>query len=73
MSGERIVELDVAGVARPDMSTVDHLCRVAYHARRLGVELRLRGVSSELHELLDLAGVCDVCGCPAVVPPDERG
>lgn len=63
MSAEPIDELDVAGVTRPDMSTVHHLCRVAYHARRLGVRLRLRGVSPELHELLDLAGVCDVCGC----------
>jgi anti-anti-sigma regulatory factor len=59
-------------VARPDLSTVDHLCRIAFHARRLGVRLRLRGVSPELHELLDLAGVCDVCGCPDL-PRVARG
>jgi anti-anti-sigma regulatory factor len=72
VSIERVVDLDVGGVARPDLSTVDHLCRIAFHARRLGVRLRLRGVSPELHELLDLAGVCDVCGCPDL-PRVARG
>jgi hypothetical protein len=59
-------------VAWPYLSTVDHLCRIAFHARRLGVRLRLRGVSPELHELLDLAGVCEVCGCPDL-PRVARG
>ena len=65
MSSERVIELDMGAVSLPELSTVDHLCRLAYHARRLGFDLRLRDVSPELHELLDLAGVCDVCGCPA--------
>jgi hypothetical protein len=60
-----VVELDVGGMAQPDLATVDHLCRIAFHARRLGLRLRLRGVSDELHELLELAGVCGVCGCDA--------
>ncbi|HJP71216.1 MAG TPA: STAS domain-containing protein [Candidatus Limnocylindria bacterium] len=68
MSAEPVIELDMRAVSRADMATVDHLCRVAYHARRLGHHLRLRHVSPELHELLDLAGVCDVCGCPAERP-----
>ena len=63
MRTDRVLELDVGGMTRPDLSTVDHLCRMAFHARRLGVRLRLRGVSPQLHELLDLAGVCDACGC----------
>ena len=66
MRTDRVVELDVGGMPRPDLSTVDHLCRMAFHARRLGVRLRLRGVSAELHDLLDFAGVCDVCGCDAL-------
>ena len=65
MSAARVVDVDVRALVRPDLSTVDHLCRLAFHARRLGLELRLCNVSAELHELLDLAGVCEVCGCPA--------
>lgn len=68
MGGEPAVELDVGGLVRPDLSTVDRLCHIAAHARRLGVRLRLRGVPSELHELLDLAGLCEVCGCPTAPP-----
>lgn len=65
MNAVRVVDVDVCGLVRPDLAMVDHLCRLAFHARRLGLELRLRNVSPELHDLLDLAGMCEVCGCPA--------
>ena len=53
---------DVAEVTDPDCATVDALARMQLTTRRLGGELRLRGVSDELHEVLALAGLCDVLG-----------
>jgi anti-anti-sigma regulatory factor len=62
---EREVDLvvcDVARVSEPDCAIVDALARMQLTARRLGSELRLRGASDELHEVLALAGLCDVLG-----------
>jgi ABC-type transporter Mla MlaB component len=73
LSAGRGIDVDVRGLVRPDVSTVDHLCRLAFHARGLGLELRLRNVSRELHELLDLAGVCEVCGCSSSSMRAARG
>jgi anti-anti-sigma regulatory factor len=44
-------------LADPDLRTIDALARIQLSARRLGRELRLRNASSELAELLDLAGL----------------
>ena len=60
-----IVVCDVAEVTDPDCATVDALARMQLTSRRLGRELRLRGVTDELHDVLALAGLCDVvalCG-----------
>ena len=57
-----IVVCDVAGVTDPDCATVDALARMQLTTRRLGGELRLRGASDQLHEVLALAGLCDVLG-----------
>ena len=60
--GNAEVVCDVAAVSAPDCGTVDVLARMQLTAKRLGGELRLRGASDELHELLALAGLCDVVG-----------
>jgi len=52
-----VVICDVAGLAEPDAATVDALARLQLTAKRLGHALRLRGASSELRDLIDLAGL----------------
>ena len=61
-SESAVVVLDVAGVTEPDCALVDALARIQLITRRMGAELRLRDASDELHELLALAGLCDVLG-----------
>ena len=60
--GAAVVVCDVAGVSDPDCGTVDALARMQLTAKRMGGGLRLRGASNELHELLAMAGLCDVVG-----------
>jgi hypothetical protein len=48
------------GSVAPDATTVDLLARLQLNARRLGHEVRLSHVSSELHELLDFVGLGEV-------------
>jgi ABC-type transporter Mla MlaB component len=69
LSAKRELICDVGGVERPDMATVEAICRLALRARRDGLNLRLEGVSVELHELLALSGLCEPCGC---VDPRQR-
>jgi len=57
-----MVLCDVAGVSDPDCATVDALARMQLTAKRLGSGLLLRGASDELHELLAMAGLCEVVG-----------
>ncbi len=40
-----------------DLRAVDELCRLALTAQRLGCRVRLDGATTELRDLLDLAGV----------------
>jgi ABC-type transporter Mla MlaB component len=58
-SGAEVILCDVAE-ADPDAVTLDALARVHLAARRHGCDTRLRGASSELIELLDLAGLRSV-------------
>ncbi len=56
---------DVGDLVGVDAGTVDALARLRLTARRLGCELRLRGASGELLELLAFMGLGDVlqdCG-----------
>ena len=48
------------GSIAPDATTVDALARLQLNARRLGQEVRLSHVSSELQELLDFVGLGEV-------------
>jgi anti-anti-sigma regulatory factor len=43
-----------------DLGTIDALARLQLAARRLGLDLRLRDVSPELCELIDLVGLAGV-------------
>jgi ABC-type transporter Mla MlaB component len=54
---DEVLECDVAGVRIPDLRTVEALARVGLTARRLGSDIRLRGASVELLELLALCGL----------------
>lgn len=54
---------DVGALRRADCGTIDSLARLQLTARRLGCEVELRHVSSELHRLLAFAGLCEVVGC----------
>lgn len=61
-SAADVVVCDVSEVADPDCVTVDALARMQLMAKRLGGSLRLSGASDELHELLAMAGLCEVVG-----------
>ena len=48
---------DVDAVETPDIGTVDALARMALTARRAGRHVELRRARTDLHELLELAGL----------------
>jgi ABC-type transporter Mla MlaB component len=58
-SGADIAICDVRSV-EPDAVTVDALARLQLAARRHGCQVRLRGASRELRELLRFMGLRDV-------------
>ena len=58
-SGASVAFCDVTGVPA-DAVTVDALARLQLAARRHRCEVRLRGVSDELLELVAFMGLCDV-------------
>jgi hypothetical protein len=49
-----------AGPLPAEIATVDALARLTLLARRQGAVIQLRGVSPELRELIDLAGLATV-------------
>ena len=54
-----LIVCDMAGVT-VDVVTIDALARLQLVAQRLGRQVCLRRASSELQELIDLAGLHDV-------------
>lgn len=58
-SGAEIARCDVSGID-PDAVTVDALARLQLAAGRLRCQVRLRGASSELLELVAFMGLSDV-------------
>lgn len=62
-SGAGVVVCEVGAFAHPDAVTVDALARLQIMTQRLGRSVRLRHVSGELQELLDLMGLGDVVPC----------
>jgi len=59
--------LDLSGIERPDLVTVDALARVVLVARRTRRDLRLVGATPRLRALLTLVGLADVLGVASVV------
>lgn len=57
---QEVAAWPLVGCGRPDLAMVDELARLQLAARRLGLAIRLRDVSGELRELLDLAGLAEV-------------
>jgi hypothetical protein len=67
----RPIVCDVAPLAA-DVATVDTLARLKLTALRMGVELRLLGVTPELRSLLELCGLAGVLHVEAGRQPEER-
>jgi ABC-type transporter Mla MlaB component len=73
-----IILCDLARLADADMATVDALARLALRARRMGCAVTLRDPSTELLELVGLAGLGEVLPCAPVSgvevvgKPEER-
>lgn len=59
--------VDVDGL-KADAVALDALARVALSLRRCGYQLRLRGASAELIELIELAGLTRVLPAEQVRP-----
>jgi anti-anti-sigma regulatory factor len=60
------------GALAPDAVAIDTLARLQLEARRFGAEIRLRNVSTELEELIALAGLRDVLRLEAEGQAEER-
>jgi ABC-type transporter Mla MlaB component len=58
-SAPKAVFVDVHGV-KPDALTVDALARLQLAARRRGLEIKLRGPSDQLLELIAFMGLTEV-------------
>jgi ABC-type transporter Mla MlaB component len=56
----RLVLCDVGGFDEVDAVTVDALARLQLAARRRGCQIRLRGASRALRDLVELMGLADV-------------
>ena len=69
-SESAVITCDVSALTDPDAAMMDALARLQLTARRLGCEVRLRNASDELHDLLALAGLCDIVGLcgPGTLP-----
>ena len=73
-----IILCDLARLADADMATVDALARLALRARRMGCAVSLRDPSTELLELVGLAGLGEVLPCATdsglevIGQPEER-
>jgi ABC-type transporter Mla MlaB component len=57
--GDDLVICDVAGVARPDVVTIEALARLCLTARRHGARLVVAGADPRLLDLVDLLGLGD--------------
>jgi hypothetical protein len=71
MAGRRVV-LDVGGLGRADMQTVDALARLGLVVRRCGSVLLIENAAEDLADLLRLAGLDRALGLRASVGVDAR-
>jgi anti-anti-sigma regulatory factor len=73
MTRPRTILCDAQAAAGADLGVVEALARLALAARRAGLELALVGVTSELRELIALAGLERVLlGGEALGEPEQR-
>ena len=64
LSGDaEVTTWPLEGDGPPDIGVIDELARLQLRARRMGCQIRLRQVSPELFELLDLLGLGAVVPC----------
>ena len=64
LSGDvQVASWPLEGDGPPDIGVVDELARLQLRARRMGCSIRLREVSAELFELLDLLGLGAAVPC----------
>jgi ABC-type transporter Mla MlaB component len=54
--------LDLAGLQRVDVGTVDWIARLNYAARRTGIRLRLKNVNQALAGLICFCGLAEALG-----------
>jgi ABC-type transporter Mla MlaB component len=66
------LDCDVADLGSPDLATIEALARVELTAMRLGGDIRLRGASVELLELLALCGLPIELALEAEGQPEQR-
>ena len=71
--GTDVVVCDVGGLSETSVAAISLLARLQLTARRLGGRVRVRNASPELHELLALAGLCDVVGACPPLPVEALG
>ena len=58
-----LVTCDVRRVTAPDVEVLDALARLQLTARRAGSSIRLRAVSADLRDLLELTGLWGAVPC----------
>ena len=63
--GPDVADVDVGGLARCDLGTIDGLARLALAERRAGRRIRLVGATPELAELVALSGLTRILPCTA--------
>jgi anti-anti-sigma regulatory factor len=67
------VVCDAARLSEASLAAISLLARLQLTARRLGGRVRVRNASPELHDLLALAGLCDVVGACPPLPVEALG
>ncbi len=70
--GTHRITCDVEGIARPNLATLDALCRMQASAAAIGARISLRQASAELRELLELSGLADLLPCEPDLSVEPR-
>lgn len=58
----RTLELDLSGLRRVDVGTIDWLARLNFAARQAGIRLQLKNVSQALVGLIQFCGLAEALG-----------
>ena len=71
MARTRLI-LECGSLREPDLGTIDRIARLRLDLRRRDVEVLLRHPSTELMELIHLAGLAGVLRAEPLRQPEER-